>query len=339
MTMFGIARAEISKSTWIVVDAINHCSDLPIEFPRDHGEQHELALQFKKKSSADFDCCVGAVDGILIWIQSPSAKDSEDSAVGIRKFLCGRKHKYGLNCQAICDARGKFLDMSMVMPGSLSDALAFELSTIYQQLEEGLLAPGLCLFGDNAYINSSYMATPFSSVSDGSKDAYNFYHSQLRINIECAFGRFVLSDASLLFASVTAARSRARRLMWHWAISSSISLIITLNDAIKFSVVAAARRNNISLFESTREEILDSMYRIFPIWTRVFSAASSRRDASVLLSAKSRTAAANSSSPAGRAIKELAGLERELERETLGADAASAAATSSSSRCNVLCKS
>jgi DDE superfamily endonuclease len=35
------------------------------------------------------------------------------------------------------------------------------------------------------------MATPFPGVSGGTKDAYNFYHSQLRINIECAFGRLV----------------------------------------------------------------------------------------------------------------------------------------------------
>jgi hypothetical protein len=35
------------------------------------------------------------------------------------------------------------------------------------------------------------MATPYSGVSGGTKDAYNFYHSQLRINIECAFGQFV----------------------------------------------------------------------------------------------------------------------------------------------------
>ena len=36
------------------------------------------------------------------------------------------------------------------------------------------------------------MATPYSGVSGGgSKDAYNFYHSQLRINIECAFGMFI----------------------------------------------------------------------------------------------------------------------------------------------------
>ena len=32
------------------------------------------------------------------------------------------------------------------------------------------------------------MATPYSAVSGGSKDAYNFYHSQLRIQVECAFG-------------------------------------------------------------------------------------------------------------------------------------------------------
>jgi DDE superfamily endonuclease len=49
----------------------------------------------------------------------------------------------------------------------------------------------LCLFGDNAYINSPFLATPYSGTKGGIKDAYNFYHSQLRINIECAFGRFV----------------------------------------------------------------------------------------------------------------------------------------------------
>jgi hypothetical protein len=32
------------------------------------------------------------------------------------------------------------------------------------------------------------MATPFSAVSGGSKDAYNFHQSQVCIQIECAFG-------------------------------------------------------------------------------------------------------------------------------------------------------
>jgi hypothetical protein len=32
------------------------------------------------------------------------------------------------------------------------------------------------------------MATPYSAVSGGSKDAYNFYHLQLRIRIDYTFG-------------------------------------------------------------------------------------------------------------------------------------------------------
>jgi hypothetical protein len=35
------------------------------------------------------------------------------------------------------------------------------------------------------------VATPFKAVSSGPKDAYNFYHSQVRITIECAFGMLV----------------------------------------------------------------------------------------------------------------------------------------------------
>jgi hypothetical protein len=35
------------------------------------------------------------------------------------------------------------------------------------------------------------MATPYPATTDGSKDAYNFYQSQLRIRIECAFGLLV----------------------------------------------------------------------------------------------------------------------------------------------------
>jgi DDE superfamily endonuclease len=47
------------------------------------------------------------------------------------------------------------------------------------------------LFGDNAYINTKFMATPYPGAKLGTRDSYNFYHSQVRINIECAFGRFV----------------------------------------------------------------------------------------------------------------------------------------------------
>jgi DDE superfamily endonuclease len=62
----------------------------------------------------------------------------------------------------------------------------------FKHLEEtNFLAPGLCIFGDNAYVNTQSMSTPYKGVSSGSKDNYNFYHSHLTINIECAFGMLV----------------------------------------------------------------------------------------------------------------------------------------------------
>jgi hypothetical protein len=175
-------------SVWYVVDAINSHPEFKISYPSQHEEQHAIAEGFRNKSGACFECCAGAVDGILVWIHKPTEADCAKAGCSSGKFFCGRKHKFGLNCQAVCDSRGKFLEVSIVYPGSTSDCLAFEGMSLFSQLEGGLLAPGLCLFGDNAYLNSMFMATPYSGVSGGSKDAYNFYHSQLRIQIECAFG-------------------------------------------------------------------------------------------------------------------------------------------------------
>jgi hypothetical protein len=83
------------------------------------------------------------------------------------------------------------LDISITYGGASSDVLAFENSELFKRLEKGILRHGLVLFGDNAYLNSSYMATPYPNTSGGPKDNYNFFHSQLRIRIECAFGMLV----------------------------------------------------------------------------------------------------------------------------------------------------
>jgi len=75
---------------------------------------------------------------------------------------------------------GRFLDVSIGHPASTADWLCFKTSSLYDQLEqEGFLAPGLILLGDNAYVNTTYMATPFKAVKSGDKDDYNFYHSQV----------------------------------------------------------------------------------------------------------------------------------------------------------------
>lgn len=188
MTTYGISHTDTVNSFWFVVEAINRNPNFNIEYPTDHEEQKRIAQGFHAVSSAGFKSCAGAIDGILVWIHKPAPKDCIDSGCSSGKFMCARKKKFGLNCQAVSDVRGRILDISILYPGSTSDILAFEGMSLFQKLEEGILAPGLCIFGDNAYLNTPYMATPYSAVSGGTKDSYNFYHSQLRIRFECTFG-------------------------------------------------------------------------------------------------------------------------------------------------------
>ena len=48
-----------------------------------------------------------------------------------------------------------------MFPDSIHDFFAFQASPLCMALEEdGYLALGFCLFGDYAYVNRIYMATP-----------------------------------------------------------------------------------------------------------------------------------------------------------------------------------
>jgi len=191
--LYGISNTEVYESVKIVVEAVNRCESLKIVFPESHAEQMRIAKGFQEKSGANFSRCVGCIDGMLVWTYRPSKKDCMETEVGAQKYFCSRKNKYGLNLQAFCDDKLRFLDISIHYGGSSSDLLAFEASELRRKLEQnGFLAPNLCLFGDNAYINKMYMATPYPNVQGPcTKDSYNFFHSQLRIRIECAFGLLV----------------------------------------------------------------------------------------------------------------------------------------------------
>jgi hypothetical protein len=173
------------KSVWLVVDAIHKLDRLKIKFPVCHREQLKIARGFKAKSAINIDCCVGAIDGILIWIHKPSDDFLKEFKVSPAKFFSGRKGKFGLNMQAfLYDADGGFLDVYIGCPGSALDYYSFDGSPLKKLIEvPGLLYPGLCLFGDNAYLTAPYMLTGFRNVSkelDTCKDGFNFYQSQHR---------------------------------------------------------------------------------------------------------------------------------------------------------------
>ncbi|KAL3770316.1 hypothetical protein ACHAWO_008541 [Cyclotella atomus] len=71
-------------------------------------------------STVKFDCCCGSIDGILIWTLKPTLADAKAVGVDQQKFMCGQKHKFGLNCRAVCDVRGRLLDISITCSGASS---------------------------------------------------------------------------------------------------------------------------------------------------------------------------------------------------------------------------
>ena len=180
MIKYGISNSAVYDSIWVTVESVNSLPEFFIQYPADHDEQRAITSEFQTASAVNFDSCAGAIDGILIWMTKPTVPNCTAAGVGQKNFLCGRKHKFGINCQAVSDRRGRFLDISMGYGGASADCIAFEASDLYRRLQNNLLAPNLVLFGDNAYVNSTFMATPFPKVGAGSRDNYNFYHSQVR---------------------------------------------------------------------------------------------------------------------------------------------------------------
>ena len=74
----------------------------------------------------------------------------------------------------------QFTYVSIQHPASASDYLAFLTSSLYGQFTEGEGLPKrFCLYGDNAYVNDTYMAVPFPNTLYGPRDSYNYYHSQV----------------------------------------------------------------------------------------------------------------------------------------------------------------
>ena len=113
--------------------------------------------------------------------------------IGSEKLMCGRKYEIGLNMQAICDDKRRFIYIDIHMPGTCSGFFPFETYNFRSKPEEAVsCVDGMVFIGDNAYVKCKYMVTRIKNARPGFKDDYNFYHSQCIIIIECAFSILVL---------------------------------------------------------------------------------------------------------------------------------------------------
>ena len=87
--VYGISHTDVMDSVWHVMDAVNIYSKFAIAYPSSVEEQKKIVAGFQKASTVDFDICAGAIDGILIWTQKPTAAEAQRVGVGQKKFFCG----------------------------------------------------------------------------------------------------------------------------------------------------------------------------------------------------------------------------------------------------------
>ena len=176
-----------------VNECVNKCKDLDFYFSTKN-EQIEISAGYKGKSGASFPNVIGAIDGILIWILKPTPTECKYAVYDPGSFKCSRKDKFCLNMQAIYDHKFRIRWINIEWPGCASDKMAWITSDLFKMIEsnvQDMIIPGMFLLGDSAYVNSTYMTTPFRINVNASKDAYNFYQSQLCITIEQTIGILV----------------------------------------------------------------------------------------------------------------------------------------------------
>ena len=111
------------------------------------------------------------------------------------------KHFYSINCQAICNAFGQFINVEIKWPGSVHAARVFANSEVHKGFTENRfpvyyreLIPGeesvpQLLIGDPAYPLLPDVMKEYQHCSTNEQVIFNQMLRSARNQIECAFGR------------------------------------------------------------------------------------------------------------------------------------------------------
>lgn len=205
--VFKIAPTSARASFMDVIHRINSCTELDGNiYSTDHTDPAltARAAEFSRRSAfpSVFRHCVGARDGLFIKTRQPTKKEASN----VRAYYSGHKKGFGLNMQAVCNAQCRFVAFACNTAGSTNDYVAFRHSFMYGHWPT--LPEPYFYLGDCAYPLSPQCITPhIGSAVSAEDDAFNFFHSQLRITIERSFGIFVnvfgIFHSPLLFSIAT----------------------------------------------------------------------------------------------------------------------------------------
>ena len=167
------------------MDAILESEDLSYKFPSTVKELDDAAQGFESLTTqAAIKGCVACMVGYLLQIKVPSSSETGN----VKAYFSGHYQTYGINVQAACNHKCMLAYAAIAASGGAYDIAAFTKTQLSQMIKK--LPARRFVVGDNAYVCSETLIYPFSGVEkdDLSKDALNFYLSQLRIHKEQKFG-------------------------------------------------------------------------------------------------------------------------------------------------------
>lgn len=183
--------------------AICDCQQLAIAFPSTKEDCERIAEGFQNVSTkAAIVNCVGAVDGYLLAIQAPSAREVSN----VRSYYSGHYSKYGINVQAVCDSNCVFTYFALTAPGSTNDRVAMQEkidgTSLHDLIES--LPETFVVVADAAYESTEHCVSMFYGAQrlNPAHDNFNYCASQCRIRIEMAFGQ-MQSKWTILKRSLT----------------------------------------------------------------------------------------------------------------------------------------
>jgi DDE superfamily endonuclease len=223
----GISKPSFYRLCWQTILAIYQCPDLKLHFPQSREECQIAAANFSAISRGKAIAnCVSAIDRFLLEIGAPP----RISLVMFEATTLGTTNDMVLILQACCDHLLHFTYIAVAGPGVMNDNQSIHQVDIGAMIE--CIPLGHCVIGDAAYTALEQFVPMYYGVDKlkPKYDNFNFFGSQLRIQIEMAFGMM----------------TRKWGIYWR-------PLLIGL-DKIKYVVESVARLHNFCI----NERILES---------------------------------------------------------------------------------
>ncbi|KAJ8368733.1 hypothetical protein SKAU_G00087610 [Synaphobranchus kaupii] len=194
-SVFGVPKSTVHRVVHRVAQLIWKNLKLAIRFPLPE-ELDAIGQGFGQLSGTPvLNSVVSAIDGCHFRVKPPSLH---------RIDYLNYKGLFSINMQAICDSKGKFLDIFVGYPGSVHDTCIMKNSTFYRTQQYP--PTGYIILGDGGYPcldKPIGLITPYKEPVRGrTESCFNYHHSRGRSIVERAFGVMKTRWRSTLFKAL-----------------------------------------------------------------------------------------------------------------------------------------